>query len=40
MDNSAGNAPANPEHLQKVADRLRDYARQLVNIVKLPENPE
>ena len=39
MENSVGNGPANPEHLRKVAVRLRDYARQLVNIVK-PENPE
>ena len=39
MENSSGNDFANPEHLRKVAARLRDYARQLVNIVK-PENPE
>jgi hypothetical protein len=31
---------ANREHLQKVAARLRDYARQLVNIVKPLENRE
>ena len=40
MENSAGDGPANLEHLQKVAARLRDYARQLANIVKPPENPE
>jgi hypothetical protein len=39
MENSARDAPANLEHL-RVAARLRDYARQLVNIVKPPENPE
>jgi hypothetical protein len=40
MENSAGSGPANLEYLRKVAARLRDYARQLVNIVKPPENPE
>ena len=39
MENSVGNGPANPEDLRKVAARLHDYARQLVNIAK-PENPE
>jgi hypothetical protein len=38
MEDSAGDGPANLEHLRKVAGRLRDYARQLVNIVKPPEN--
>jgi hypothetical protein len=38
MENSAKNGPANLEHLQKVAARLRDYARQLEKIVRLPEN--
>jgi hypothetical protein len=39
MENSAVDG-ANPEHLQEVAARLRNYARELINIVKLPENPE
>jgi hypothetical protein len=40
MENSAGNGPANREHLEKVATRLRDYARQLVNLVKPSENSD
>jgi hypothetical protein len=40
MENSAGFGSANLEHPRKVAARLRDYAKQLVNIVKTPENPE
>ena len=40
MENSVGNGPANRDHLQKVAARLRDYASQLVNIVKPLENRE
>ncbi|MGH6813858.1 MAG: hypothetical protein ACREDM_16495 [Methylocella sp.] len=40
MENSAKDGRANREHLQKVAVRLRDYARQLTNIVKPPVNPE
>jgi hypothetical protein len=35
MENSADSA--NPEHLQKIAARLRDYSRQLMNIVEPPE---
>ena len=34
MENSTGNVPANLGHLREVAGRLRNYARQLVNIVK------
>jgi len=40
MENGAGDGTANPEHLQKVAARLRDYARQLVKSVKPPESLE
>jgi hypothetical protein len=40
MENSTGNGSANCEHMQKVAARLRDYAGQLVNIVKPLENVE
>jgi hypothetical protein len=40
MENSAEECTANPEHLRKVAARLRDYARQLVNSVKPPQSPE
>lgn len=32
MEHSAENSAANPEHLQSIAARLREYARQLVNI--------
>jgi hypothetical protein len=39
MENSGVSGPANLEHMRKVAGRLREYARQLVNIVKSPENP-
>jgi hypothetical protein len=40
MENSTGDGSANTEHLRKVAARLRDYARQLVTIVKPPDAPE
>lgn len=40
MENSPGSDPANLEHLRKVADRLRDYAKQLMNIAKPPEKVE
>jgi transposase InsO family protein len=40
MENSAGNVPAHLKDLREVAGRLRNYAMQLVNIVKLPEDPE
>jgi hypothetical protein len=40
MENGAGEGTANPEHLQKVAARLRDYARQLVKSAKPPESLE
>jgi hypothetical protein len=39
MENSVLDG-ANLEHLQEVAARLRNYARELIDIVKLPENPE
>ena len=39
MENSTGNVPANLGHLREVAGRLRNYAKHLVNIVKLPEDP-
>jgi hypothetical protein len=41
MENSTGGSDsANLEHLRKVAARLRDYAKQLMNIVKIPDNPK
>ena len=38
MENSAAEGPANPEHVRKVAARLRDYARQLVASMKPVES--
>jgi hypothetical protein len=40
MENSAGDYPANLEHLRTVAARLRSFARKLVEVVKPPENPD
>jgi hypothetical protein len=40
MEDSAGDGPANLEHLRKVAARLRDFARQLANVMKRPEDPK
>jgi hypothetical protein len=39
MENSPLNS-SNSQHSQKVAARLRDYARQLANIVKPSENSD
>jgi hypothetical protein len=40
MEKSAANGSASPEHLRKVATRLRDYAGQLMNITIPPEDAE
>jgi hypothetical protein len=40
MEGSAADDPANLQHLRKVAARLRDYARQLANVIKRPETPK
>ena len=40
MENSAAEGPANPEHVRKVAARLRDYARQLMASMKPVESRE